>query len=121
MSLPATASRGVAKRLADDLDRLVHMRFFDVQRRQEPQDVVVRAYGDKPVLNALRGDRIAVDFQLDDQPMGSMLKASGARRIQVAVTGCDALDRIEILRKKLVQMPQDLYSGPDTCGNAWKR
>ena len=44
------------------------------------------------------GDRIRVDFRVNDQPMGSMLHGAGPRRIAVRVVGSDALDRIELLR-----------------------
>lgn len=44
------------------------------------------------------GDRIGLDFRVNDAEMGSVLQTSGKRRITVQVTGSDALDRIEILR-----------------------
>jgi hypothetical protein len=44
------------------------------------------------------GDRILIDFRINDAPMGSIIRSRGPRRIVVRVTGCDALDRIEILR-----------------------
>ena len=80
------------------------------------RDALWEAFRSRRVYG-VTGDRIAVDFQLDDQPMGSMLKASGARRIQVAVTGCDALDRIEILRNGQVihtQCHQGTWQFPGT-------
>ena len=44
------------------------------------------------------GDRIGVDFRLNDAIMGEAIRAGGTRRIRIAVTGSDALDRIELLR-----------------------
>ncbi len=47
---------------------------------------------------AVTGDRIELDFHLNDAVMGSRVTASAVRRIRVAVVGSDALDRIEVLR-----------------------
>jgi len=44
------------------------------------------------------GDRILLDFTVNDAPMGSVLDADGPRRVRVQVRGSDALDRIEVLR-----------------------
>jgi len=44
------------------------------------------------------GDRIVLDFRVNDGIMGEVIECSEARRIRVKVTGSDALDRIEILR-----------------------
>jgi hypothetical protein len=44
------------------------------------------------------GDRIRIDFRINDAIMGAIAKARGPREIYVAVEGCDALDRIEVLR-----------------------
>ncbi|OGV73457.1 MAG: hypothetical protein A3K19_28715 [Lentisphaerae bacterium RIFOXYB12_FULL_65_16] len=44
------------------------------------------------------GDRIALDFTVNEADMGSIIMASDSRRIRVRVVGSDALDRIEILR-----------------------
>jgi len=44
------------------------------------------------------GDRILLDFTVNDAEMGRIITAKGKRRIRVAVRGSDALDRIEILR-----------------------
>ena len=44
------------------------------------------------------GDRIALDFALNDACMGSIIRSDGVRRIRVRAVGSDALDRIEILR-----------------------
>lgn len=44
------------------------------------------------------GDRIELDFRVDDAVMGSIIDVQGPRHIYVHVTGSDALDRIEILK-----------------------
>lgn len=44
------------------------------------------------------GDRIQVDFRVNDAVMGSVIEATGPRRIRAMVVGADALDRIELLR-----------------------
>ena len=44
------------------------------------------------------GDRIAMDFQCNHAPMGTILPYTPERRIAVQVRGWDALDRIEILK-----------------------
>jgi len=45
------------------------------------------------------GDRIRIDFRVNDAIMGSIIRAKGKRVIRVRVVGSDAIDRIEILRK----------------------
>jgi hypothetical protein len=44
------------------------------------------------------GDRIRLDFRVNDSLMGQCITAGGTRSISVAVTGWDALDRVEVLR-----------------------
>ncbi len=44
------------------------------------------------------GDRILLDFACNGEPMGSVLPAVDRREIQISVRGCDAIDRIELLR-----------------------
>lgn len=44
------------------------------------------------------GDRIELDFTVNEADMGSIIAASGLRQIRVSVVGSDALDRIELLR-----------------------
>jgi hypothetical protein len=44
------------------------------------------------------GDRILIDFRINNAVMGSIIQAKGKRVIGVKVVGSDALDRIEILR-----------------------
>ncbi len=49
---------------------------------------------------AVTGDRILLDFQLNGNPMGSVLKAGPKqpRQMAIAVDGWDSLDRVEILK-----------------------
>lgn len=44
------------------------------------------------------GDRMSVDFRVDDAPMGSVIKRRGEVRISASVIGDSAIDRIELLR-----------------------
>jgi len=44
------------------------------------------------------GDRIALDFRVNEALMGEVVPVRGKRRITVRVSGLDALDRIELLR-----------------------
>ena len=44
------------------------------------------------------GDRIGLDFRVNDAVMGSCIVAAGSRTLRVSVTGSDALDRVEVLR-----------------------
>jgi hypothetical protein len=48
------------------------------------------------------GDRIQLDFAVDDQPMGSVVRSSGPPRIRAHVVSSQALDRIELLRNNRV-------------------
>jgi len=47
---------------------------------------------------AVTGDRILLDFAINDCPMGGELQADGKLTISAGVTASDALDRIELLR-----------------------
>ncbi len=47
---------------------------------------------------AATGDRIALDFRVNDARMGEETAASGRREVRVEVRGCDALDRIEVVK-----------------------
>jgi hypothetical protein len=44
------------------------------------------------------GDRIQLEFSVNEAPMGDMIGASRRQEVRVRVRGSDALDRIEILR-----------------------
>jgi hypothetical protein len=51
---------------------------------------------------AVTGDRIAMRFSLNGNMMGRELPYAGRRRIQVAVTGWDQVDRVEVLKNNRV-------------------
>lgn len=51
---------------------------------------------------AITGDRIALAYSLNDQPMGSVIPYARERRIAVAVEGASALDTIEVLHNNRV-------------------
>jgi hypothetical protein len=44
------------------------------------------------------GDRIELDFRIDDEMMGATLSSQDPRRVIARVRGSDAIDRIELLR-----------------------
>lgn len=48
------------------------------------------------------GDRVALNFQLNDAIMGDIVPHASETMIDVGVTGSDALDRIELLRDERV-------------------
>ncbi len=51
---------------------------------------------------AVTGDRIELDFQLNGQAMGQELPYERERRIEVAVSGWDQVDRVEVLKNNEV-------------------
>ena len=51
---------------------------------------------------ALTGDRIALQFALNGAPMGALLPPASERQIEVAVSGGDALDTVEVLHNNRV-------------------
>lgn len=51
---------------------------------------------------AVTGDRIALQFSVNDEPMGSILPFGGNRDIRIDVKGSDSLDRIEIIKNNRV-------------------
>lgn len=59
------------------------------------------AFGARRVYG-VTGDRIALDFTINGQHMGSRLIDSGIRQVRVEAEGLDAIDRIELLRNDRV-------------------
>lgn len=47
---------------------------------------------------AVTGDRIALDFSLNDVPMGGETAPTDERHLTVKVRGCDTIDRVEIYK-----------------------
>src|SRR5262245_17873756 len=47
---------------------------------------------------AATGDRIDARLFVDGAWIGSSIRSPGARHLRVAVRGCDALDRVEVLK-----------------------
>jgi hypothetical protein len=80
-TMPGRYGRGLMAALTEELTRESLWQAFRARR----------VYG-------VTGDRIEVDFRVNDQPMGSIIRSSGKRVILVNVRGSDALDRIEVLR-----------------------
>jgi hypothetical protein len=84
-NMPGQWNQGIAACLAKDLSR---ESLFEAFRAR-------RVYG-------VTGDRIELDFTANGQDMGSILGYSPKRKIAVSVRGCEAIDRIEILRNDQV-------------------
>lgn len=79
--MPGHWGQGLMACLAEDLTR---RSLWDAFRNR-------RVYG-------VTGDRIELRFTCNDAPMGGILPAAPERRFEIAVRGCDAIDRIELLR-----------------------
>lgn len=80
-NMPAKWNSGFAACLAKDLSRESLWDAFKARR----------VYG-------VTGDRIKLDYTLNDHDMGSIIDFTPEREIKVKVIGSDAIDRIEILR-----------------------
>ncbi|HCO93861.1 MAG TPA: hypothetical protein DIU00_07920 [Phycisphaerales bacterium] len=66
------------------------------------------------------GDRIELDFRLNDHWMGRTIPATGDRNIRVKVKGKDVIDRVEVLRNNKVihrDHPVDRTIG----ASSWKK
>ena len=64
---------------------------------------------------AITGDRIEVDFTINDQPMGSELKMTKDRQIDVKVNAPDSIKMIELIRNGQVikrHFPEDTAQHP---------
>jgi hypothetical protein len=68
---------------------------------------------------AVTGDRIELDFHLNDQPMGVELEFASRREMRVSVEAMDEIDKVEILRNGRVVhregvatvLPSDPFAG----------
>jgi hypothetical protein len=63
---------------------------------------------------ALTGDRIALQFSLNGQPMGAVVEPCEERALAVAVEGGGALDMVELLHNNRVIRRWDLYEREET-------
>jgi hypothetical protein len=79
--MPGHYGRGTMACLAKELTRESLWEAFKARR----------VYG-------VTGDRIRLEFRVNDAIVGERTEAKGGREIFVEVEGCDALDRIELLR-----------------------
>ncbi len=84
-TLTGTYGNGLIAVLAPELTRAALWEAFKARR----------VYG-------VTGDRIELDFTVNEAPMGSCITAGGSRRIRVRVKGLEAIDRIEILKGQRV-------------------
>jgi hypothetical protein len=69
---------------------------------------------------ALTGDRILVDFSLNGKMMGSEMPWTRARKIDVAVTGWDQVDRVEVLKNNYV-VHRDFPMDRRQSSRSWER
>lgn len=61
---------------------------------------------------ALTGDRIALQFSLNDSPMGALLPFTSERRMDVAIEAASALDYVDILHNNRVIHRESVYQQP---------
>ena len=61
------------------------------------REALWEAFSERRVYG-VTGDRIELSFTVEGAPMGSYVHHRGSVHIEVDVRGCDALDRIELLR-----------------------
>ncbi len=61
------------------------------------RDALWRAFQQRRVY-ALTGDRIALGFRINGQPMGSMVEDAGEPTIEIAVRGWDWIDYVELVK-----------------------
>ena len=80
-TFPGRYGWGLMGCLAEDLSRESLWQAF--KRR--------RVYG-------VTGDRMRLDFRVDDAMMGDIVSHRGPREVRASVVGSDAIDRIEVLR-----------------------
>lgn len=81
LGYPGAWGEGIAAVIAPELTREA---IFDALRKR-------RCY-------AVSGDRIAIDFTVNGQPMGSELEATDVREIAVGVAGWDEISMVELIR-----------------------
>ncbi len=96
LGYPGAYGEGLAAVLAEDLTREL---IFDAIKNR-------RAY-------AVSGDRIKLDFRLNDHYMGEQIPFTSRRNITVDVSGWDKIDRIEVLKNNHVikrQFPVDNHT-----------
>ena len=65
--------------------------------RELTREALWEAFKERRVYG-VTGDRIRLEFTVNDAPMGSIVSGTGPRRIEVRAVGSDAIDRIELLR-----------------------
>jgi hypothetical protein len=69
---------------------------------------------------AVTGDRIALSFTLNGRLMGRQLPYTRERRIRVAVTGWDQVDRVEVLKNNRV-IHRDFPMDRETSPSSWSK
>ena len=71
---------------------------------------------------AVTSDRIAVQFFGNGQPMGSIIPAKGPTELTYDITGCSAIDRVEVIRNGRVfdSYSHALHHDPPREGQAFR-
>lgn len=103
LGYPGAYREGLAAVKATDLSRQA---LFDAIRNR-------RTY-------AVTGDRIELDFELNGRMMGQELPYQRKRRIRVAVTGWDQVDRVEVLKNNRV-IHRDFPMDRIPSARSWER
>ena len=103
LGYPGAYREGLAAVKATDLSREA---IFDAIRNR-------RTY-------AVTGDRIELDFELNGGMMGQEIPYERKRRIQVAVTGWDQVDRVEVLKNNRV-IHRDFPMDRTVSSGSWER
>ena len=49
-------------------------------------------------IYGVTGDRIELDFAVNGAPMGSSVRCGGARQLEIAVTGWDEVERVDVVK-----------------------
>ncbi|NLW50522.1 MAG: DUF3604 domain-containing protein [Candidatus Brocadiaceae bacterium] len=53
-------------------------------------------------IYGITGDRIALDFRLNGRPMGAIVRAEGARSLQVSAVAWDEIERLDVLKNNRI-------------------
>ena len=77
------------------------MGLMGVYARELTREALWEAFKARRVF-AVTGDRIGVDFSVNDVPMGGVAEPASSRRIRVAIEAADFIDHVELLANERV-------------------
>jgi hypothetical protein len=103
LGFPGAYREGLAAVIAPELTREA---IFDALRNR-------RTY-------AVTGDRIELDFQLNDEMMGRELTYTRDRKLQVVVNGWDEVERVEVLKNNRV-IKRDFPVDRESTATSWNK